>query len=176
MPFRCRFLLPPLLLLWAAPSGAAQEDAAVKFAFSSPAWGGDTLDGLRLIAHNRTGGDVRLRSVSFLKAAEDGRRVDVALDLPIPAGGYADAELDYVDLLGDNECIARTLSGGWRLAEVSNHTLHPSVRNLIIEDTDTFRIYQCAETVLIRWTSPPDGAATERREWVLFHFERRRGS
>lgn len=175
MPFRCRLLLLPLL--WIAPPGAAQqEDAALKFAFSSPAWGGDTIDGLRLIAHNRTGEDVRLRSVSFLKAAGGGRRVDVALDLLIPAGGYADADLDYVDLLGDNECIARTLSGGWRLAEISNHTLHPSVRNLIIEDTDTFRIYQCTETVLIRWTNPPGGAATERREWVLFHFERRRGA
>lgn len=175
MPFRCRLLLLPLL--WAAPPGAAQEEeAAVQFAFSSPAWGGDTVDGLRLIARNRTAGAVRLRSVSFLKDAEGGRRVDVALDLRIPAGGYADAELDYMDLLGDNECIARTLSGGWRLAEVSNHTLHPSVRNLIIEDTDTFRIYQCAETVVVRWTSLPDGAAVERRGWALFHFERRRGS
>ena len=71
--------------------------------------------------------------------------------LAVPAGRYAEAEFRYTDLLSDNECIQRTMDSNWRLVEVSNYTLNPSVRNLIIENTDSFRIYQCVETIRTRW-------------------------
>jgi hypothetical protein len=74
------------------------------------------------------------------------------------------------------------MASNWRLAEISNYTLNPSVRNLIIEDTDSFRIYQCVETIITRWQvlSGSEGAEStaaqpiEKEEWVLFHFETRR--
>ena len=43
------------------------------------------------------------------------------------------------------------MDSNWRLVDVSNYTLNPSVRNLIIENTDSFRIYQCVESISTRW-------------------------
>ena len=162
-----------LALVNVAIAGELQEESAIKFAFYSPAWGENSVDGLRLIAHNTTDDAIRLDSITFLKDDLAGAGVELELGLQVPARGYAETELAYADLLQDNECIERTLAENWRLAEISNYTLNPSVRNLIIEDTDSFRIYQCVETVHTRWTRYPAGELVEYEEWVLFHFESR---
>ncbi len=150
-----------------------QEESDIKFAFYSAAWGENALDDLRIVARNDTGNMVRLDTITFLKDDLPGAGVELELALEVPAMGYADLQIAYVDLLKDNECIERTLAENWRLAEISNYTLNPSVRNLIIEDTDSFRIYQCVESVYTRWTDLSNNALLEQEEWVLFHFESR---
>ena len=125
------------------------------------------------MAHNTTGDDIRLESITFLKEDLAGASVELELGLRVPAMGYAEMEFNYNDLLQNNECIERTLAEDWRLAEISNYTLNPSVRNLIIQDTDSFRIYQCVETVHTRWTRLSTNELVEYEEWVLFHFESR---
>ena len=164
-----------LILVFCSAVFAAelQEESDIKFAFYSPAWGENSVDRLRVIAHNTTDKEVRLNAITFLKDDLPGAAVELNLDMDLPAQGYAEKEIDYVDLLKDNECIERTLAENWRLAEISNYTLNPSVRNLIIENTDSFRIYQCVETVHTRWTLLPDGQIIDQEEWVLFHFESR---
>ncbi|MDO8271093.1 MAG: hypothetical protein Q7U82_04120, partial [Gammaproteobacteria bacterium] len=71
-------------------------------------------------------------------------------------------------------CISDTMAENWKLVEISNYTLNPSVRGLIIEDTDSFRIYQCVRNVTLHWQDPVSGTNTEFTEWVMYHFERRR--
>lgn len=149
------------------------EETELKFAFYSSAWGENTDDGLRLVAYNQTRNQIQLTSISFLKTDEESEPVNINLNLTVPALGYADMDLPYIDLLLGNECIDRTMAENWKLVEVSNYTLNPSVRNLIIEDTDSFRIYQCVENVSTTWTSAYY-RAREYEEWVLFHFENRR--
>ena len=165
---------------WAAE---LQQESDLKFAFYSSAWGENTDDGLRLVANNQSASDVVLKEVLFLKdSAASSDDVSVDVNLLIPAGAYADTEFDYIDLLADDECIERTMESNWRLAEISNYTLNPSVRNLIIEDTDSFRIYQCVETIITRWQVLSDNEAAEsaaaqpieKEEWIQFHFETRR--
>lgn len=150
-----------------------QEESEFKFAFYSSAWGENTDDGLRLVAHNQTDNPIRLDSITFIKDSDPSNTVSLPAQLDVPAQGYADAEFGYVDLLSNNECIARTMEGSWKLVEVSNYTLNPSVRNLIIENTDSFRIYQCVESVTTKWTDLTLGVESEKEEWVLFHFESR---
>jgi hypothetical protein len=171
------------LLSSAAWAAELQQESDLKFAFYSSAWGENTDDGLRLVANNQSASDVVLKEVVFLKGSTTSSDdVSVDVNLLIPAGAYADAEFDYIDLLADDECIERTMESNWRLAEISNYTLNPSVRNLIIEDTDSFRIYQCVETIITRWQvlSDSKGAESaaaeslEKEEWILFHFETRR--
>ena len=173
------------LFLLSSPVWGAelQEESELKFALYSSAWGENTDDGLRLVANNQSGIDVRLDSIRFLKdLTTDSDDITVDIDLLVPAGAYADAEFDYIELLESNECIERTMESNWRLAEISNYTLNPSVRNLIIEDTDSFRIYQCVETIITRWQVVADGESAnqssgeflEKEEWILFHFETRR--
>ena len=68
------------------------------------------------------------------------------------------------------------MDSNWRLAEVSNYTLNPSVRNLIIENTDSFRIYQCVETISMRWrevTGDSIDVSKTEESWILYHFETR---
>lgn len=155
--------------------GAEQrEETEVKFAFYSSAWGENTDDGLRLIAFNQTAAPIRLNSIQLHGSAGQAEPVTVDIDLEVPSGGYAGKEFDYIDLLSGDECIARTLEENWKLVEVSNYTLNPSVRNLIIEDTDSFRIYQCVLTVSTSWTDLGSDQLNEYDEWVLFHFETRR--
>jgi|TARA_B110000438_G_scaffold274384_1_gene294511 hypothetical protein len=149
------------------------EETELKFAFYSSAWGENTDDGLRLVAYNQTRNQIQLTSISFLKTDEESEPININLNLTVPALGYADMDLPYIDLLLGNECIDRTMAENWKLVEVSNYTLNPSVRNLIIEDTDSFRIYQCVENVSTTWTSTYY-RAREYEEWVLFHFENRR--
>ena len=150
-----------------------QEESDIKFAFYSAAWGENALDDLRVVARNDTSDIIRLDSITFLKDDLPGAGVELELDLEVPAMGYAEIQIDYADLLLDNECIERTLAENWRLAEISNYTLNPSVRNLIIENTDSFRIYQCVESVYTRWTNLSNDSLSGKEEWVLFHFESR---
>lgn len=133
-----------------------QEETDIKFAFYSSAWGENSndglRDGLRVVAYNQTMNPVRLNSIVFHPSTEEAEQVKIELSLDVPSAGYADLELDYIDLLAGDECIDRTLNDNWKLVEISNYTLNPSVRNLIIEDTDSFRIYQCAKTISTSWT------------------------
>ena len=152
-----------------------QEETEVKFAIFSSAWGENTDDGLRVVAYNQTQGHIRLNTILFLKEeSEDSEQVAVNLNLEIPSLAYADVEFPYIDLLQGNECIERTMAESWKLVEISNYTLNPSVRNLIIEDTDSFRIYQCIENVRTIWTHLASNIQVQYEEWVLFHFESRR--
>ncbi len=164
-----------LALISNATAAELQEESDIKFAIYSSAWGENALDRLRLLAHNTTDESIRLDTITFLKDDQPGADVELELELSVPAQGYAELTFDYVDLLADNECIERTLAENWRLAEISNYTLNPSVRNLIIEDTDSFRIYQCVETVHTRWTRMATSEIVDYEEWVLFHFESRSG-
>ena len=152
-----------------------QEETEVKFAIFSSAWGENTDDGLRVVAYNQTQGHIRLNTILFLKAESEGsEQVAVNLNLEVPSLAYADVEFPYIDLLQGNECIGRTMAESWKLVEISNYTLNPSVRNLIIEDTDSFRIYQCIENVRTIWTRLANNIQVQYEEWVLFHFESRR--
>jgi len=152
-----------------------QEETEVKFAIFSSAWGENTDDGLRVVAYNQTQGHIRLNTILFLKEeSENSEQIAVNLNLEVPSLAYADVEFPYIDLLQGNECIGRTMAESWKLVEISNYTLNPSVRNLIIEDTDSFRIYQCIENVRTIWTRLANNAQVQYEEWVLFHFESRR--
>lgn len=150
-----------------------QEESDVRFAFYASSWGGNTLDKIRLLAYNSTEAEIRLDSVTFLKTSADDDQIELDLALTVPAGGYAEMEFDYVDLIQNNECIERTMAENWRLAEISNYTLNPSVRNLIIENTDSFRIYQCVESIHTQITQLSDNSVIDKEEWVLYHFESR---
>ncbi len=167
MLFGCATLLPMV-------SAEQREETDVKFAFYSSAWGENTDDGLRLVAFNQTASAIRLNSIEFHGSGERAESIFVGVDLEVPSGGYADKEFEYVDLLSGDECIERTMKENWKLVEVSNYTLNPSVRNLIIENTDSFRIYQCVLTVSTSWTDLGSDQLNEYDEWVLFHFETRR--
>lgn len=150
-----------------------QEESQIKFAFYSSAWGENTDDGLRLVAFNQTTNPIRIESITFIKEDPETENVHIPTALQVPAGRYADSEYEYIDLLGGDECIERTMLENWKLVEVSNYTLNPSVRNLIIENTNSFRIYQCVENVSTRWTDLSTGIEAVQEEWVLFHFESR---
>lgn len=172
-----RSLCPILLIaLFASPvlfAAETQEESELKFAIYSRAWGANTNDGLRLVANNQTDQPVLLQSIAFLKNGDTGSQLQLDLNLEVPAGGYAETDLDYLNLLDNNECVDRTLADNWKLAEISNYTLNPSVRGLIIEDTDSFRIYQCVETVLTTWTDLDTDISYQKEEWILYHFESR---
>lgn len=150
------------------------EETELKFAFYSSAWGENTNDGLRLVAYNQSADPLQLNSITFLNAGDGEAQTLIPLNLEVPAGGYADLEMAYIDLLSGDECIDRTLNEKWRLVEISNYTLNPSVRNLIIENTDSFRIYQCVKSVFTDWTNLNTNARSMYEEWVLYHFETRR--
>lgn len=168
-----------LLILGAAalPFYAAaeqQEETEIKFAFYSSAWGENTDDGLRLVAFNQTQAPIRLNSIELHGSEEATESILIDLGLEVPSGGYADKDIGYIDLLSDDECIDRTMRDNWKLVEISNYTLNPSVRNLIIENTDSFRIYQCVKTISTSWTDLDSNQLVQYDEWVLFHFETRR--
>lgn len=147
------------------------QPSGIKFAFYSSAWTVDSDDGLRLILFNETDRTVNLNSIVFQKNDEHSDRVEIKLNKVVPPLGYATAEFDYIDLLQHNDCIDRTLNGNWKLTEISNYTLNPAIRNLIIEDTDSFRIYQCLENVRTFWSHSLTGDYKESNEWIIFHFE-----
>lgn len=163
-----------VLIASATYAAAPEEETDIKFAFYSSAWGENTNDGLRLVANNQTTNRIRLNSITFPVIADNEDSTEITLNLEVPAGGYADLEMGYIDLLSSDACVQRTLSENWRLVEISNYTLNPSVRNLIIENTDSFRIYQCVTTVVTDWTDLATNQHRNYQEWVLFHFETRR--
>jgi len=169
-----RYLVIALLVATTLQAAEKLEPADIKFALYSSGWGENTDDGLRLVVNNRTEKSVRLNAIEFLSSSEDYDPVRITFDLNVPALAYAETEIDYVDLLGGDECIERTIAENWKLVEISNYTLNPSVRNLIIEDTASFRIYQCVKTVRTQWTDLASNQETLIEEWVLFHFETRR--
>ena len=168
-----------LLVILAAPAFSVdlREEGELKFAFYSAAWGENTDDGLRLVVSNQSSVGVVLEEVRFLKTPEVADDdILLKVGLAVPAGRYAEAEFRYTDLLSNNECIQRTMDSNWRLAEVSNYTLNPSVRNLIIENTDSFRIYQCVESISTRWrevTGDSLDVSKTEESWILYHFETR---
>ena len=168
-----------LLTILAAPAFSVDlgEEGELKFAFYSAAWGENTDDGLRLLVSNQSSVGVVLEEVRFLKTPEVADDdILLKVGLAVPAGRYAEAEFRYTDLLSNNECIQRTMDSNWRLAEVSNYTLNPSVRNLIIENTDSFRIYQCVESISTRWrevTGDSIDVSKTEESWILYHFETR---
>ncbi len=155
-------------------AGEAREESDVRFAFYSSQWGENTDDGLRIVANNQRQHAIILQSIELLPATNEREPVIIPLGLEVPAMGYADMELEYVDLLSGDDCIERTMAESWKLVEISNYTLNPSVRNLIIEDTDSFRIYQCIRSVNTTWINLATSEQSKYEEWVLFHFETRR--
>lgn len=176
--FLSKIQLVIIATLLASTANPAQfpEESVIKFAFFSSAWAANSDDGMKLILANNTKNELKLNSITFLKKdQQDSERIKVEINTKIPPFGYAGKEFEYVDLLRENECIDRTLAENWKLVEVSNYTLNPSVRNLIIEDIESFRIYQCAEYVKINWTNLASNKEIELTEWVLFHFETRYG-
>ena len=143
------------------------QSSGIKFAFYSSAWTVDSDDGLKLVLFNETDRTVNLDSIIFDKNNENSERVEVKINEEVPPSGYATAEFDYIDLLQHNDCIERTLNGNWKLTEISNYTLNPAVRNLIIEDTDSFRIYQCLENVRTFWSHSETSGYEESIEWII---------
>jgi hypothetical protein len=153
----------------AQPSDATES---IKFALFSAAWGENTDDGVRVVAQNQTEQAVTLERIRFLDLPEEGSHVDLALTLDLDSGKYAQTNLPPIDLLSGDDCVTRTMADNWKLVEISNYTLNPSVRNLIIEDTNSFRIYQCVRSVELVWRDASN-AAVSAEGWVLYHFESR---
>ena len=151
-----------------------ESDSPIKYAIYSSAWGEKSNAGLRLVAQNQSEFAVRLDSIMFSDENNAAITTTLAIDLTIPAQAWAETEMPYVDLLSGSQCISDTMAENWKLVEISNYTLNPSVRGLIIEDTDSFRIYQCVRTVTLHWQDPVSGASNDFTEWVMYHFERRR--
>jgi len=139
----------------------------IMYAFYSPAWSVSSNAGLRLVVENRSSSALTLQSIEFRGDVQS----SVNIELSLPAGNWAETELPYIDLLGGNECINNTLQDRWRLMEISNYTLNPSVRGLIIEDTVSFRIFQCVRPVRLTVLDEA-GQAHEENLWVMYHFER----
>jgi hypothetical protein len=144
----------------------------IKFALFSAAWGENTDDGLRVVAQNLTTAPLQLEQIRFLDLPREGEQIDLDLSLQLEAGKYAQTTLPPLDLLSGDECVTRTMADNWKLVEISNYTLNPSVRNLIIENTNSFRIYQCVRSVELLWREA-DSEAIRAEGWVLYHFESR---
>lgn len=161
----------------------SETDAPIKFAITSAAWGENVNAGLRIVAENRSQVTLRLESVRFLNAANSHRfqpgvdEVELSLDLTLPAGQWGEVQLPLAELLGGNRCIEDTLDvsrdSEWKLVEISNHALNPSVRSLIIEDSNSFRIYSCPRDVLTTWVETESRVRHTEIQWVLYHFESR---
>ena len=151
------------------------DDSPVKFAFYSSAWGqsanANLQSGLRLVVENRNDYPVQLKSIEFVSTADETEPAKVDIELSIPAGGFAEQEMSYIDLVSIDKCVSETIEENWRLVEISNYTLNPSVRRLIIEDTSAFRIYQCVSTVNTFWINAQTSEQHHNNEWVLYHFE-----
>ncbi|MEX2132344.1 MAG: hypothetical protein WD772_12760 [Pseudohongiellaceae bacterium] len=163
------------LALLVPASGFAQlvDNSPVKFAFYSSAWGENAVAGMRVVAENQQDFPILLLSITF--TTDSNGQLVIPLEIAVPARGYAEKELPYVDLLSDDACVTDTMSEDWRLVEISNYTLNPSVRSLIIEDTSAFRIYQCVRKVATSWSDDSGSEPRLYEEWVLYHFERRLG-
>lgn len=182
MLLRARLAASLSLLLTSAafaqgPTGndarAKESLLPVKFAIYSGAWNARSDAGLRVVAQNQ--GDFPLRLTQVILHPDDPAMAVTHLhvSLMVPAKGWAEQELPYLDLLSGSACVVDTMNDEWKLAEISNYPLNPSVRGLIIEDTQSFRIYQCVRKALVHWEDPRTGAPGESAEWLMYHFERR---
>jgi hypothetical protein len=156
------------------PLTVAQEgfDHPVKYAIYSSAWHLNSNAGLRVVAHNQSDKEVELRNIVFRDETGAGADEVLSLELDIPAGKWAERVLPYQDLLSGHECVSRTMQDDWKLVEISNYTLNPSVRGLIIENTRSFRIYQCVRSVRTTWYSPESQQEQTDTQWLMYHFER----
>ncbi len=148
-----------------SPKAEAQRLAPAPKALSSlPCFlqlgGENTDDGLRLVAQNLSQEAITLEKISFIDLPRDNQKTVLTLSLGLRAERYAQTNLPLVDLLTGDDCVARTMADGWKLVEISNYTLNPSVRNLIIENTNSFRIYQCVRAAKLTWRSDADAAST----------------
>lgn len=144
----------------------------VKYAIYSAAWYMNSNAGLQIIAHNEGDTAYKLKKVVFADESGSMSNTEIELDLEIPAHGWADTQLPYVDLLAGNDCVSNTMDDDWKLVEISNYTLNPSVRGLIIEDTRSFRIFQCVRSVQSYWQDGNSEDITMRQQWLMYHFER----
>src|SRR5690554_3734105 len=142
---------------------SAQVEYPVKYAIYSSAWGIRSNAGLRLIAQNQSDYEVELESILFRDENNPGLGKHLDVDLTVPPHGWAESELPYADLLSGNTCVDRTLEAddNWELVEISNYTLNPSVRGLIIQNSETFRIYQCVRPVVINWRNLENDTSNE---------------
>ncbi len=150
-----------------------EQSSKIKFALFSAAWGENTSDNLRIVALNQSLSAIELESIDFIDLPEETRKITIFFDLEIPSGNYAETEVALPDLLSGDTCVNRSIEQNWKLVEISNYTLNPSVRNLIIEDTDSFRIYQCIRDVNLSVRDPETKETKSYQEWVLYHFESR---
>ncbi|MDT8427657.1 MAG: hypothetical protein RQ757_02695 [Pseudomonadales bacterium] len=146
------------------------NESPVKYAIYSSAWTENSNAGLRVVAQNLGQDTVKLVSLLFRDEQDPNTQILVELDMSIPANGWAEQQLPYIDLLFGNECIRKTQNDDWKLVEISNYTLNPSVRGLIIEDTTSFRIFQCIRPVYVVWAE--DNQAFQESQWVMYHYER----
>lgn len=156
------------------PLAAAQEgfDHPIKYAIYSPAWHLSTNAGLRVVAQNQSQTPVELRSIVFRDEIGNVGDSELSLNLLIEPGKWAELQLPFKDILAGNECVKRTMADDWKLVEISNYTLNPSVRGLIIEDTRSFRIYQCVRSVRTTWVNPENNSEQIDNQWLMYHFER----
>ena len=159
----------------AAPNGSAIDgDYPIKYAIYSSAWGASSDAGLRIVAQNLSEHEIVLESVLFQDEEDPQTQTLLSLDMTVSPHAWAEKEMDYLDILFGSDCIERTMLEDWKLVEISNYTLNPSVRGLIIEDTDSFRIYQCVRNVQVSWLDTETGESHDYTEWVMYHFERMR--
>lgn len=156
------------------PLTAAQEgfDHPVKYAIYSAAWHLSTNAGLRVVAQNQSESPVELRSILFRDEIGNAGDSELMLNMLIAPGKWAELQLPFQDILAGNECVKRTMEDDWKLVEISNYTLNPSVRGLIIEDTRSFRIYQCVRSVRTTWVNPENNNEQVDNQWLMYHFER----
>lgn len=153
---------------------AEGSDYPIKYAIYSSAWGASSDAGLRIVAQNLSEHEIVLESVLFQDEVDPQIQTRLTLDLTVSPHAWAEREMGYLDILFGSDCIGRTMLEDWKLVEISNYTLNPSVRGLIIEDTDSFRIYQCVRNVQVNWLDTETGESHDYTEWVMYHFERRR--
>lgn len=146
------------------------NESPVKYAIYSSAWTESSNAGLRVVAQNQGAQEVELVSLLFRDENNPSIQTLLELNMTIPALGWAEQELPYVDLLFGSECITNTQADDWKLVEISNYTLNPSVRGLIIEDTSSFRIFQCIRPVHVTWAEQDQ--AHQESQWVMYHYER----
>jgi len=156
------------------PLTAAQEsfEHPVKYAIYSAAWHLTSNAGLRIVAQNQSETPIKLKKVIFRDEIGDEGDTELQLDILIPALGWAETQIPYQNVLTGNDCVNRSMQDDWRLVEISNYTLNPSVRGLIIEDTRSFRIYQCVRRVRTVWADENTAAETTSSQWLMYHFER----
>lgn len=165
-------LAPALTCAQGAPGDilASEPMPDVRFAIYSGVWSGLSDAGLRIVARNSGTRSLQLESVTLAQAT--GGQPVLELALAVPAQGWAEVETTYIDLVSDDPCVADSLRDDWKLMEISNYPLHPSVRGLIIEDAQSFRIFQCIRGVTLHWLDAASGEQWATEEWLLYHFER----